>query len=120
MATAPQSPPMADPAMAGDEAEPMDSAQEESGELAYEICIRVNKDGTMSVGVESADQEAAEEQASGVEGEPGSQTVDTIKKALTLALEIYKADGQMPQSGDDAQADFESGFTGKKTQPPGM
>lgn len=91
---------------AGQEA-PISDAQTTAG---YEICIRVDGEGKIAVGVESNDQEAAE--ANG-QAEPSAEytPVENIKEGLTLALEIYRADGQMPDDGSQGNADFDSGFT---------
>lgn len=84
----------------------------------YEICIRVGGDGKLSVGVESGQAEATEA-APGMEPgatpmpeEAGGQymPVESIKEALTMALDIYRADGQMPGDGGMADAEFDAGY----------
>lgn len=70
------------------------------GDGSYEICIRVYSDGKLAVGVESG---GAEEQ-----GESNYKPAESIKDALTKALEIYKADGK-GEAADDA---FNAGFSG--------
>jgi len=99
--------------MPQDENEMMGAPDAETGpgepSLAYEICIRVMTDQSIAVGVESAEQEAAEEQSSGMEGEPGAKPAANIKDALTQALEIFKAGGKMADDGGDDAA-FMSGY----------
>lgn len=86
-----------------------DSQQAQSG---YVICIHVGGDGTLSVGTES-DQEEAQE-AQGGSGDDAQDMEDyepakNIKDALTMALEIYRNDGQMPSQAD---SNFQQGFDG--------
>lgn len=90
---------------AGQEA-PMSDAETTAG---YEICIRVDGQGKLAVGVESNAQEAAE--ANG-QMEPSAEytPVESIKEALTMALDIYRADGQMAGDGGQDSAEFEAGF----------
>lgn len=96
-----------------------DQSQEPSG---YVILLHVAGDGSISVGVESEAEEAQEgetpgdgseaaEQASG-DNDDQMKPCANIKEALTEALAIYKADGQMP---DDTSADeaFQQGLSGK-------
>lgn len=93
-------------------------AEESTG--GYEICIRVGADGALSVGVEREGAEAAQAMPPGggqpmemmAAGEEAAyQPAGSIKEALTMALEIYRADGQMPDDG--GQADFDSGYTSR-------
>lgn len=89
----------------------------DTGAASYTIEISVTPDG-ISVGVESADQENAEEGGSEGAGEaqgtPAAATpVGSIKEALTLALDIYRADGQMPdQNAPSPEDEMSSGFGG--------
>lgn len=73
--------------------EGMDTApvegQEETG---YTLCINVTPDGQLAFGVEREGME------------PTYKPAESIKEALTMALEAYKADGQ---AADDAGADAE-------------
>lgn len=79
-----------------------DTTAEESAEPGYTICIRV-EGGQLSVGIErESAEEAAKEYAD-------FMPADTIKQALTYALEAYKADGQMP-SADGGDKDFQAGL----------
>lgn len=82
---------------------PAEEAPEEQAQGAYCIEIRVAADGSLSVGVEPETGEYAEGADKGV-------PVDGIKAALTKALEIWKANGQMPET---AEQDFESGFASR-------
>lgn len=75
----------------------------------YEICISVTG-GKISVGVESAGDEAAE----GGEGDSGTP-VGSIREAVAMAMEIYQNDGAMPEDADDIE--FNSGFGKAKAAP---
>lgn len=86
----------------------------------YKICIRVGVDDSLSVGVEREGAEAPQDMPLGG-GQPmemmaageemAYQPAASIKEALTIALDIYRADGQMPDDG--GQADFDSGYTSR-------
>jgi hypothetical protein len=94
-----------------DQTEP--EGDEAKGSGGYCIEIHVGADGKLSVEVESEAEEAQEEgaEAGGEAGETGSPA-SSIKEALTMALAIYKNNGQMP---DDTGADeaFQQGVSGK-------
>jgi hypothetical protein len=77
-------------------AEPQEQAAQGGG---FTVCIRVDESGGLSVGVQGAE---------GAEGDGYVPAADR-KEALTLALEILKGNGQMPQSEDDSA--FNEGFT---------
>jgi hypothetical protein len=84
------------------------SADQDNG--GYTVCIKVTPDGKFSVGVETAQQEASEQQAGSESG--GSYTpAGDVKSALTMALEIIRNDGQMPD--ESGQAEFDSGYTNR-------
>lgn len=70
----------------------------------YCIEIYVGADGAISVATESK----AEEQGEGGENE-GRTPVSSIKEALTMALDIYKSNG----NAGNEQQDFDSGYGGK-------
>jgi len=76
--------------------EGMDTAPAE--EAGYTLCINVSPDGKLAFGVEREGME------------PTYKPAESIKDALTMALEAYKADGQ---AGDDGMADqeFSAGYT---------
>jgi hypothetical protein len=83
----------------------------------YTIEITVTGDGKISVGVESADEENAEESgAGGDQGESADQEsaeakpFKNIKDALTYALQIYKNDGEAPEDDGASEDAFQSGF----------
>lgn len=99
----------------------------------YVIEITVTADGMISVGVESADEESQEEDGEGASSGGSSDSEDesadpsaepaepadgaampakTIKEALTMALEIFKNNGQSP-SADTSDSDFSSGYSGQ-------
>ena len=83
-------------------------AEAEPTNQGYTIEISVLPDGTFSVSSESIETEAVEET-----GEPGSEVGQQAKsfgEALKIALDIYKADGNL----GNAQADFMAGFTEKR------
>lgn len=61
---------------------------------SYRIVIDVIPDGTFLVGKDG--------------DEEGMRPADSIKQALTHALEIFRADGQA-----SAEAQFDAGFAGK-------
>lgn len=109
MATLPTDPMAAqatDPAMMG-----ADPETQETADTGYTICIRVEADGTLRVGVEDESAEATAEQGEdpGMEADEYAsfQEAKDIKEALTMALQIYKADGQAA-----AEAQFDNGFKG--------
>lgn len=70
----------------------------------YTLCLRISGDGKLSVGVE---KESAEDVA---EEYAGFEQVPDIKAALTRLLEIYKADGEVPEAAD---AQFDAGFASR-------
>lgn len=99
-----------DPAMA--------QADDDAG--SYTIEIEVSADGSMTVSVETAAQEGAEQPGADESAdEAQSRPASSIKEALTIALEIFKADGKMPQAGADEQA-FNAGYQAKSGQPGAM
>lgn len=91
-------------------------AMEGEDDGSYCIEIKVNSDGTFTVGVESASYEAAEEagaEAAGEAKEPG-QTYDSIKEALTAVLDIVRGNGaatpSAPISKTNEQQAMMAGF----------
>lgn len=108
-----------DAGASGDPSAGAAGAQQDDG--SYVIEIRVSGDKQISVCVERGAEEASEEGASdqggqadagdygGSGADDDSTPVKSIKEALTLALEIFRADGVLPQSADD---DFQQGFQG--------
>lgn len=95
---------------------PPEGGQEPTQAGGYEICIKVSADGKLSVGVE---KEAAMGEPP-MPGQPGMEMeaeamaympAQNVKEALTMALEIYRGDGQMPD--DSGQAEFDSGYTNR-------
>lgn len=83
----------------------MQSGGGDGSTAGYTICIHVDAQGDLSVGVTpaSADDGDADDDTS--DYKPAS----TIKDALTDALEIYKANGQQ----SDADGDMDAGFASK-------
>lgn len=86
---------------------------QEPTQAGYTICIQVGADGKLSVGVDK-EAAAAPMPGAGMEMEAEAMAympAGSIKEALTVALEIYRNDGQMPDDG--GQADFDSGYTNR-------
>jgi len=115
MATTPMQPTVSQTPGAPDPTTPPTVGDDDAGG-GYEICIAVDAQGGITVSVENAADEAAENAAPGPDGspapaEPAAPTpAKNIKEALTIALEIYKNNGEMSENSDDA--DFASGFGG--------
>ena len=79
----------------------------------YEICIYVGADGQISVGVETAEYEAAEEegaQAAGMEKE-SMQPVGDFQEAIKTAMDIYKANGKMAEGQAEESKGFAEAFS---------
>lgn len=89
--------------------------------MSYEICIRVDDDRKLSVGVDKGEEAAAPGEGGqgamsmGDEGgEMQYQPVGSIKEALMAAMEIYQNDGEMGAGEDE----FNAGYGSKKQGPP--
>lgn len=89
--------------------------QDQGASAGYCIEIHVSAGGAITVEVEPEGEEAQEE-AGGAAGEPGEgggapegAPAKNIKDALTMALEIYRNNGQSPEAADDS---FQQGFDG--------
>lgn len=124
MATLPPQSPAGQP-MSADDQDPTAGApgapDDAQGDGSYVIEIRVSGSKEITVCVEEGSEEAGEEAgadggdadsygASGAGGgDDNSVPVKSIKEALTLALEIFRNDGELPQQADD---DFQQGFQG--------
>ena len=82
-------------------------AQDGGAEQGYTICIKVDAQNKISVGVTpaSADDNDADDDDSSYAPAPN------IKDALTTALDIYRNQGQV----SDSDSDFNSGY-GSKSQ----
>ena len=81
------------------------TADDNTAQAGYEIVIKVDGDGSVSVGVED-----------GENGEPddsGLQAVSGFKQALQIAGDIYKNHGQMSTMTDNSSA-MDAGYSGKK------
>ncbi len=109
MATAPMTPPGP---MEDDLMDSMGGEMEEQGEAGYEICIRVEPDGSLSVGVED-DRTPQTEGLEGDEDKSGYQPARDIKEALTMALDIYRQNGKAQDAGA-MQAEFKAGYENPK------
>jgi hypothetical protein len=96
-----ETPPMTDP---GTDA-PDDTSN------GYTIEIKVDGSGAITLSVEPAADEAAEEQGEGAES---GQPVKNIKEACSLVMDIFNNAGQMTDGGD---GDFDSGFGASKAAP---
>lgn len=93
--------------------------------MAYEICIRVDDEGKISVGTKPEGEEDGVVMGSGGEqgaamgsdegGEAGYKAVGSIKEAMMTAMEIYANEGQMGAG----ESDFDAGYGGgQKTEAP--
>jgi len=75
---------------------------------SYEICIRVEADGSLSVGVEE-DSTPQTEGLEGDEDKSGYKPAASIREALTMALEIYRSrEGKSEETESDDS--FNSAF----------
>lgn len=93
------------------------SAQPSDSLDGFLVIIHKAKDGTLSVGVETDKEEAAEAgqggemaESAGEQADDGFREVGSPKEALTLALEILRNDGKMPDDGGQADAEFNAGY----------
>jgi hypothetical protein len=78
------------------------------GPMPYTICIYVDGNGKMSVGVEQPE-------APGEDAEPMGKPVPSARDAISMVMDIIKSGGNMPDSsGDD---EFNKGF-GKSQDGP--
>lgn len=80
------------PMMAKQPMAPMAEEEQMPGNAGYTIQIMVAPSGELSVGVDDDMQPAG-----------------SIKEALTIAMEIYKADGVMPEP-DQSDMQFAEGY----------
>ena len=102
MATQGQPASVATPPMAGDSSD--GSEQESDTSNGYSIEIRVAADQSITVSVEPASTEDAEEQGGGAETDEDSQPVASIREACKLVTQIFASQGELPDTGaDDAQ-----------------
>lgn len=106
---------------------------EEGGDMpASGYCIEINvaADGSITVGVEPAKDEAAEEMpapgadpaappdpAAAAPDDDSAQPVKGIREAVQFVLDTYKNQGQVV-GAMDGMDDLEEGFTGKRPPPP--
>jgi hypothetical protein len=88
------------------QAAPAGAMPEESA-AKFTIEISAMEGGSCTVAVESAAQEASEGSPEGEAAEAAPVQVNSIKEALSLALEIYRNGGQMPSSDT---TNLEAGF----------
>lgn len=83
---------------------PQDSDSDNSqGSAGYTICIKVDGQGDISVGVTPASADDGDEDDDSSDYAPAKN----IKDALTVALDIYRNDGQVK----DSDADFNEGYS---------
>lgn len=92
---------MQDPTMQGAQAMGEESTEQGAG---FTICIKVSPDGSVKVGTEPYAEE----------DEKNLSPVKNIKDAMSIALDIYKNQGQIPELGE-GEEDFDSGFAPKST-----
>jgi len=94
-----------------DQGDQTDQADEQDDKgIDYCIEIRVMKTGQVMVGVESGEQEAQEEQDNGEEDQ--LTPAKSIKDALSMALDIYRSGGEMPNPEGNME-EMNSGYSGK-------
>ena len=79
---------------------PMAPAEDPSAQDGYTVCIECKPDGTFMVGLDSDDDQPADPGAA-PDPDTGMQPARDVKEALTLALQIIKANGQQNQGGQD-------------------
>lgn len=96
-----------------------DSEMDETGEYSgWEICIRVDADGKLSVGVEE-DSTPQTEGLEGDEDKSGYKPAENIREALTMALEIYRE--RMGKAEEETSEDsFNSAFKQTRGDMGGM
>jgi hypothetical protein len=102
---------------AGDPAQdpPAQGTGDDTGQQGYTIEIHVDPQGAISVGVDTG----ADEQDEGAGDDAGElQPAKNIKDALTIALDIFRNEGQMTQ-GPSADDDMASGFGGPSAAAQG-
>jgi hypothetical protein len=93
--------------------------QGEDGDGGYEICVKVDGSGQISVGVEDEAAEAAEDQGQG-DDDSGYTPVPDIKAAAAMVVEIFKNGGKA--AGTDqmsVEEAFNQGFNDTPQQPNG-
>jgi hypothetical protein len=79
------------------------------GYSGFEICIRCDADGSLSVGVEE-DSTPQTEGLEGDEDKSGYKPAASIREALTMALDIYRSrEGKSAEAESDDS--FDSAFT---------
>ncbi len=79
----------------------------------YEICIRVDAQGMLSVGIED-DSTPQTEGLEGDEDKSGYKPAENIRDALTMALDMYRE-----RSGKAEEADSEDAFASSFKQTRG-
>jgi len=89
-----------DDEMMGDEMMP----EQESG-AGFSVELYVGADGSMSVNVESGEEEAQQHGGEMPTGTP----VASLEEAITKIIEIVKNGGQMPDTAGE-QAEFDAGY----------
>lgn len=78
------------------------------------VCVEQGEDGDSGYGADASGGSGGADSTMGGDSTMDSGSGDTvpvksIKEALTLCLEIYRNDGQLPQQADEA---FQQGFQG--------
>lgn len=83
--------------------------------MSYEICIRVDDDGKISVGVEKGGEQGpmmgkgGEQGAAMMGGEADYKPVESIKDALMTVMDIYSNEGEMGAGEDEFNAGYGEG-----------
>lgn len=91
---------------------------EEGGMAGYEICIRVDMDGMLSVGIED-DSTPQTEGLEGDEDKSGYKPVEDIREALTVALDMYRERSGKAEESDSEEA-FATSFKATRGDMGGM
>lgn len=103
MATQPQA---AAPGADSEDQSDMGSDETQGG---YVVCVHVDAQGKITVGVETDQEEAQEGGGDESQEEQGYQPVATIREACKLLTQIYNSQGEAPDNAAD-QADMAAGY----------
>lgn len=102
---------MQDPTMQGAQVLGGEGGEIEEAGQGFTICIKVGPDGSIMVGTEPYTEEGGED-------ESGLSPVGNIKEAMSVALDIYKNQGQVIDA-TEGEDEFNAGFAPKSSGRPG-
>ena len=91
------------------EASEMEGEESEGG---YTICIKVDANGEIRVGIENPESQEMESEEQQEYEDSDLMPVRDIKEALTTALEIFRSKGAAPMDKGAMQNEFASGYKG--------